>query len=616
MSGPIAPTTPGGAQAPAPKGQVVQIVSLPDGLKNNARAIRIEGEVIQQNKDGSVRVRTPEGDIDINVRGKQPQPGAKIEVDIPAGNPPRQATIRPAPVPIPTMPMPPSTQTPTPTVPLPQTPVTSPPTQSGTTPQPNIPSTPIDVKPQAPAKQAAPVQQLPPLLPGQDVKLVPLPQASVPMLETPQPSTIPKAAAQATMIAQKSEGNLITTLLHAVKSALPQSIVPLANATPANTSVKTPVVAATQTVLPLPANISMQPLVLPAKIVMMTLPSGQILTMSADKAAMPVATPITAPLPQPSSSAPSASLLTVTVTDVTPQQQPIISIPMNNKGGFQNFILQSPPGSMPVGTQVILQPQPLQTQTTITPQAGTTPTPAQGTQIATPATMLPPAWRAFLPMMQPASIWPAMDELFQTFYQATPQAAQILGRTIPSPANGANFGPATLLFAAALKSGELQAWMGDKKLEMLQKLGKDSILTRLSGERAAFSGNADTPATDWKSFPVPMLWQNEISKVMFHVRQEPRDNEKENNEGATRFVLDLSLNRMGEVQLDGVVNGKRLDIIVRTQVPVSVPMQEAMKVAYANALEGSDIYGELAFQGDIKQWMTVRKTETALGVNA
>ncbi len=634
MSGPIVPTTPGSAKPSAPTGQVVQIISLPDGLKNNARAIRIEGEVIQQNKDGSVRVRTPEGDININVRGKQPQPGAKIEVDIPAGNPPRQATIRPAPVPPPALPLPqtPTTSTPALPAPLPQAPITSQPTQPGTTPPtsqqpgsatpqqtpdtPDIyqPSTTATTKPTTP-----PPAQLPPLEPGQKVKLVPLPDIALP--DAPeQPTTVTKTVAQANIIAQKSEGNLITNLLQAVKSVLPQLAQP-ANAAPASIIGKAPMpVATTQPVLQMPANISVQPLVLPAKIVSLVLPSEQVL--SAPPSTPATAAPIITPAPQIAITPPAAPLITVTVTEVTPQQQPIIPIQINDKGAVQNFVLQSPPASVPIGTQVTLQPLPMQgiampTQTPNAPQQTITATQqTPNVQIAPPATMLPPAWRSFLPLMQPVSLWPMMDEMFQTFYQATPQAAQILSRIIPSPANSANFGPAVLLFAAALKSGELQAWMGDKKLEMLQKLGKDSILSRLSGEASSLSRNTDTPATDWKSLPVPMLWQNEISKVMLHVRQEPRDNEGENPEGTTRFVLDLSLTRMGDVQFDGTVNGKRLDIIVRTQIPVSVPMQEAMKVAYAKALEGSDIYGELGFQGDMKNRVTVQQATHSLGVSA
>ena len=202
-----------------------------------------------------------------------------------------------------------------------------------------------------------------------------------------------------------------------------------------------------------------------------------------------------------------------------------------------------------------------------------------------------------------------MDELFQTFYQATPQAAQILGRALPSPSNPSNFGPAVLLFAAALKSGELQAWLGDKKLEMVQKLGKESLLSRLSGESSSVPANNDATATDWKSFPVPMLWQNEISKVMFHVRKEPSEQEQQEENGAARFVMDLSLTRMGEVQLDGLVRGKQLDLIVRTQMPISYSMQDAMRVAYAKALDGTNIYGEIGFQAGRDRWENILISE-------
>lgn len=202
-----------------------------------------------------------------------------------------------------------------------------------------------------------------------------------------------------------------------------------------------------------------------------------------------------------------------------------------------------------------------------------------------------------------------MDDLFQIFYQATPAAAQIMGRIVPSPGNPANFGPAILLFIAAIKAGDLQAWMGDKKLEMVQKLGKDSLLSRLSGETSSLAANNDAPGADWKSFPVPILWQNEISKIMFHVRKEPSEKEQQDGDEATRFVMDLALTRMGDVQIDGLVRGKQLDLIVRTQMPISLSMQDAMRVAYAKALDGTDIYGDIGFQAGSIGWESVLKAE-------
>lgn len=663
------------AKPAGPSGQVVQIVSLPEALENNARAVRVEGEVVGQNKDGTTRVKTEAGTIDISVRGRQPQEGAKIEMDIPPGSPPRQATIRPAPPQIqqPSPQQPPAssggTRTPVATTPLPQTPVTrqptpgqpapqAPPTQGQTPPTtqplPNVPghSTPQTPVTTMPADGTAPIKQLPPLpgtyqppvagsppvqgssqplstqpplpslSPGQFVQIVPLPDQVKPMLPGQNPentlSRLPatKTTEQANIIAQKTESGLITNLLQAVKSFIPSLPQTALNANtqilPTNNQLAAPLITP-----PVPS--LTQPPVLNAIITAITSPSGQIVFA-------PPSIPSAAVLNSPAgmSGMPVITPIDVTVTDLTPGKQPIISIPVN--GGektetpvTKNFIIQTPPGTLQIGTKISLLPQLAQTSTITQINPSIIPTTQNVTvptaTITPQANMIPPAWRALMPLMQPSTLWPAVDDIFQTFYQATPQAAQILGRVIPSPANTANFGPAALLFVAAMKSGDLQAWLGDRKLDMIHKLGKESLVSRLSGEASLLAQNADAAATDWKSYPIPLLWQNEISKVMLHVRQEADEQSQDQNETGTRFIMDLSLNRMGDVQLDGYVRGKRLDLIVRTELPISSSMQEAMKKAYADALDGSDVYGELGFQSDIKGWMHVTKREEAIAVS-
>lgn len=619
-STPIPPAPPGATPPNPQNGQVVKIVSLPDGLKDNARGIRIEGEVVQQNKDGSTRIATAKGDIDINIRGKQLPPGTKVEVDIPAGSPPRNVTVRPAPAQPNTNTAPPAD---TPETPVPQTPVTKPvetprannqQTQTRPAPAPqtqtpaSLPDTVGTTKPSTPLPpvaiddgQIAPSPTtptvakpvLPPLTAGTVVTLTPLSEES-PQTFPPVPQARPAATAitpPAQTSAPSTPDGLLGNLLQTVKSVLgnatifgAQSFRPPANvsAPPAQTAI-------------LPAQIP--PVTLQAKITTITLPSGQVLTAPSEPApATPVAT---------------TPALTITVNTLTSQGQPILPIPVSLDGvTTQNFVLQTPPATVPIGTQITLQPQlgmaqpgpGLTVPSTSQIQNNTAITVAAPTSAPTPSNIaaLPPAWRALLPLMQPASLWPAMDDLFQAFYQATPQAAQILARTIPSPANPQNFGASLILFAAAIKSGNLEEWLGQKKLDMVQKIGKADVVSRLSSETAPLTRNADTPATEWKSFPVPILWQNEISKVMFHVRREPDEDQNNNPELGTRFLLDLSLTRMGNVQLDGLLRGSRLNLIVRTEMPISYSMQEAMKRAYADALDGSAIYGELGFQGDLK----------------
>jgi hypothetical protein len=641
MTGPSIPPTAPTPNAPqAGKGQVVPIVSLPDSLQNNARAIRLEGEVVQQNKDGSTRIRTAEGEIDISICGRQPQPGQRVEIDVPPGSPPRNVTVRPAPQ---TQPAPPTSQTqvqpqtPPPPQPQPQpqaqaqlqtpqvkAPLPSPPvttSQIPAQPQATPPVTPQSIPATAPG-QAVPMPTPPDFLGQQQTPPTPnavsklgtaqafqaypplkLPPLTAPLSITPQSTgkvgdsvrLLPLVAGisdsfggAAPSAQSKPAAALLSIMIQAVKAILPFSAAPT---TPQN-------------VQPAPMTSSPQ-VILDAKIISVTPPGAPAAASPQTPAASPLLTP------QSPQGAAQAQPITVPVLSLTPDQKPVVQIPSAAPQNTpQNFVLQVKPNSVPAGAAITLQPQSFQIiPTSVAPQTGTaTPLPTLQNLSA-----LPPAWRPLIPLMQAGTLWPVMDELFQAFYQTTPQAAQILGRIIPSPSNPASLGPAMIVFMAAVKSGELQAWLGDKKTDMLQKLGKQSILSRLSGETATLSGAADAGAAgEWKSFPIPLMWQNEISKVVFHVRREAEEEKPENAQGGTRFILDLSLTRMGDVQLDGMVRGPRVDLIVRTSLPISASMQEAMRMAYAKALDATNVFGDLGFQSDGKGWENVLQLESVL----
>lgn len=658
MTGPSIPPIQPGTQRPQAPAQPVQIVTLPEGLQNNARALRLEGEVVGQNRNGSTRVNTAEGNIDILIKGRQPQNGQRIELEIPAGSTPKQASMRALPAapaqntqpashpqPPPTQTTPPQAQTqPQDT----QAPVTRPAPSSGTAQTSTTPATSAPVQTQAP---------LPPLNPGQVIKLTPAPadmvmDAAEPAEQKPVPpqagekqtalmTPISKPAAQMSSAhtpqqagiytpgprtaMQTAAKNFFTQIAQAVKTVLPLPGTGLIQTAPSPANAP-----ATQGMTPEPfiqpaAKLIYTPQAAPlfAKITAITSPTGQTMfappTMDAPDL-MP--TMQTTGGTRQAVIQPAAQPFTAPVIGNTPDGRAIIPLTMNANGTSAPFIIQAQ-ATLPQGAQVTLVPQ-LQPQASgaasmmqampgMPSQAGVTPMQPAMIQTAAP---LPAAWRPLLPLMQPSSVWPVMDDIFQSFYQATPQAAQILGRIIPSPTSPQTFGAAVLLFAAAMKSGDMQSWLGDKKTGVIQKLGRDQLLSRLSGESATLPQNADSAPMDWKSYPIPLLWHNQISKVIFHVRKEPSEDERENSEGGTRFVMDLSLTRMGNVQIDGMVRGNRLDLILRTEMPISLSMQDAMRSAYAKALDGTDVYGDIGFQGDAASWVHVLAQGNTMAASA
>ena len=77
-------------------GQVVQIIKLPQALTNNAKTLRLEGEITQLNKQtNTARIQTPQGEIDVKVKSKDLAQGQRLTVDVPAGKPPKQVRLSP-----------------------------------------------------------------------------------------------------------------------------------------------------------------------------------------------------------------------------------------------------------------------------------------------------------------------------------------------------------------------------------------------------------------------------------------------------------------------------------------------------------------------------------------
>lgn len=715
----ITPAQPGGIKPSTPQAQAVQIVSLPEGLKNAARAMRVEGEVVALNKDGTVTVRTSEGNIDLTVKGRQPQQGARVEVDIPPANaqrqqaqmrtypaPPQQAAPRPSPEQPPPQPVPqaPPAQTQpveTRPAPAPGQPAPQPPPQTGGTAQPSIPAPatppaqgqPPVQSPQTAAPQAPlPNGQLPPVsatipqagqpaadktqmpLPtsyqpsaaakpagsmpapslsaGQSVRLAPyspaLAQNAIQQGIMPQTLTegianthIMRAAFQAGVIVSNAQSELQKTLVQVMRPATASQTAqntlinngiaqPSTKASPILTppvlqgNAQSQSILQTQSLLPtltgmvgmsengLTDNLAAPRLFqLDAKIVavksdvLMTpqllghdegvsLPNPQANAKGFDLFKAPA---------QGTQSDARPSLLTAIVTGFTPQNMPLVSIRWPGGQMSQNFVLQYPAGNLSPGTQILLEPQ------------GQPAAPIPGAPLPSTATGLTPL-RPLWPLMSASPLWPALDDVYQTLLISSPQLAQMMARAMPSPSAPAQLGPAALLFIAAMRTGNLENWLGDKKIDTLLRLEKSSFLSRLSGDTAnALQSGNDANSSEWRSYPIPMLWQNEISKVMLHMRHEREAREDNEEGGGSRFVMDVSLTRMGEVQLDGLVRGKRLDLVVRTELPISHTMQDAMRKAYADALAHTDVYGDIGFQSDVKGWMKIARRDDAVAVN-
>ena len=205
----------------------------------------------------------------------------------------------------------------------------------------------------------------------------------------------------------------------------------------------------------------------------------------------------------------------------------------------------------------------------------------------------------------PKNSWPALQEALKALPSGS-AAAQALKNTLPAPT--AQLAPTALLFLAAMRSGAVSNWLGPNTLQALQQAGKKELADTLSDDfdKLATQSKEILPG-NWRAISIPLHHDGQISQMQFYVRQQSDQEQNEGQQGggkpATRFILDLSLSRMGAVQLDGFIHKKNFDIILRTDDKLPFDMRQELMKRFAQGLDQVQMQGGISFQTRQQGWM-------------
>lgn len=630
------------------KDSIVKILRLPNDLQNNSKATKISGTITKSDNNGSARIQTDRGFIDVqfpkNGADKAPKEGQRLEITIPAGKPPKQASVqRQAPENTSQ-----SQQTQNREVPQTQ-PRSSRPTNTATNLPPNNTATRGQVTNTQATQQQITQQtikqatantsaQTAPLTQGTNVRLIAVPpnqaiqiaQQSLSTL-TIQNNLITSTAFTANLIAQNIKSQIATNVLNITPEINISSATQTQNLTPVilkpitsntaqppvnntffqpgnneniiNTSTINNILGSITTFKPnasiIPTSklnganigkIDVQILQISQANVNLTAPTIDSVSNS-NQTKIPALTQFTPAI----ISSNSAATITAQVTGMTNQGQPLVTLKLPNAPLPQSFILQYTPNNIAIGSQIKLTIQ------------NTSIIPAPSTSATQPV--------ALNNLLQGFS-WGAFDDALQALQQNSPRLAASLIRSLPNAGNPSQLGAVGAIAMAAIKGGDLSLLLGDKKIDAIQRLTKGGTISRLTQDTASAPRTESNSNADWRAVPLPMFWDGEIHKITLFMRKENQEqSQQEQNEGSSRFIFDLNLSRMGEVQLDGYLNDKRLDLIVRTQSGFSKPMQQTMRVAYSNAIKQANMSGDLTFQGHNNNWVNVLQENEKLGVS-
>ncbi|MBL8637539.1 MAG: hypothetical protein JNN09_03480 [Alphaproteobacteria bacterium] len=580
----------------------VKLVNLPEGLQNNSAPVKLQGTVAGQAPDGSLRLETERGPLTILLKDRAALPqGATLEIEIPAGRAPQTALIRPALPQATSAPPSLSNQLSAPPESL------SPPVRLGR----GVPLSAPALEDLLSAKSSLYSKASIAALPSSDaqlaqfLRLLPLPPKTASSSLPPLPVVdVLEALVSFIKDMPPSQAALRATLVTILSRMDLSSLLPSPSSSPND-----PISSLIQNIQNLvqPSNVKGLSGTPPTGLILFN-PSkpidAQLLGLSVppqtgnllgSPSASASQAPLSIPLPNsaasfflsPTQPPQNSSISLAQVTGFTPENLPVLTLPAPGSGYLQSYTLQFRAPNLPLNTLALLA----------LPLSGT----AAGSELGQTSLS-----SFSLANWAKPGAWESLDILLQALSQTGGISPQQTTAMIPSPVHPHTTGPLALFFLSVLRSGQMESFFPPDALALLRQKGREDLLKSFAQDLNQTSRLESTPlAQDWKATLIPLLWNNQIQKLPLFYKHMEDDAEadRERRNKALRFLFQLHLSRMGDVQVDGFLKQNNLDLILRTKTPVSSGMQETMKRLYTQTVEKSNLTGELGFQFKPDQWV-------------
>jgi hypothetical protein len=209
--------------------------------------------------------------------------------------------------------------------------------------------------------------------------------------------------------------------------------------------------------------------------------------------------------------------------------------------------------------------------------------------------------------------FPNLKQVLEVLALHSPGLVQeIMHMRIPQP-QPAQMPGAMLFLFTALQRGDLRSWLGNDIDKKLEQLGRIELLQKLQDEWQGMRGQStDVTGNEWRSVSIPWQDQDKLQAFRFYIHDShgERQKEKDRQEWARRFLIDMSLSRMGPLQLEGLVHKKKLEIMVRTEIPLPEDLRRELQQSFHKTMEDVRYTGTLRFQANRVGWIEMKEKLT------
>lgn len=229
----------------------------------------------------------------------------------------------------------------------------------------------------------------------------------------------------------------------------------------------------------------------------------------------------------------------------------------------------------------------------------------------------PPLELAPQPLEKLTQGWQSLSQILSVIPAADSSAATLNNR-LPGVQSPGQMTSTMLFFLAAMGAkNPAKIWLGPVVTQQLEKLGHGKLLTMLNNDmQRIFRLGAETPPNEWRPALIPLQAGGEVHAIPILTRQVQDDdheggnntnNDEDNKKNAaTRFIVELDLSQFGQIQVDGLLKAKKLNIIIRSKIILAFEMKQRMTQMFTTALEISGYTGDLQFRDNDRTEISVQ----------
>lgn len=213
--------------------------------------------------------------------------------------------------------------------------------------------------------------------------------------------------------------------------------------------------------------------------------------------------------------------------------------------------------------------------------------------------------------------WPAMRQLIAVLSGIDRGMAQsLLTSIVPQP--NRKLGAAVTFLLSALRGGDARGWLGGDVAQALEHHGQLQLLEQLERDFKGQRDALENPLSgDWRPYSLPFVDATGQHLLRLHVRpihgdEQGTGGQRDDNKGS-RFLIDITLSRLGPIQLDGLVRSGRFDLILRSHQPLEPEVRANLIEVFRNSLETVGFSGGLGFQSGAKSWVRLIRSGASGG---